>query len=341
VRSTLFIALGLVALLAAIVLTQFGGDETVDGAEQPATNPAPVSEAPPSVSAPPSPATAVSSNSSGIVSEALPVAPEQPAEVAPSFDVVRIDPEGDAVLAGRAPKGAEVTIKDGDTVVGTAQADNRGEWVFLPSQPLETGQRQFTLEVTKPDGSVEQAEEVVVLMVPERAEETIAVVLPREGSGQARTLQTPNSDVLGLSITAVNYDDAGAFSVSGGSDVDADILIYLDNESLGRTKGDARGAWGLQVQKNIPVGQYQLRADHVDGQGKVLNRVTIPFVRAESLKNVAKDRQLVVQPGNSLWRIARNIYGTGFDYTVIYQANKEQISNPDLIYPGQIFELPE
>ena len=54
---------------------------------------------------------------------------------------------------------------------------------------------------------------------------------------------------------------------------------------------------------------------------------------------VAEGR-VVVQPGNSLWRIARRVYGEGPRYTVIYQANQEQIRDPDLIYPGQIFTVP-
>ena len=47
-----------------------------------------------------------------------------------------------------------------------------------------------------------------------------------------------------------------------------------------------------------------------------------------------------VQPGNSLWRISRAVYGEGTRYTVIYAANAEQIRDPDLIYPGQIFDVP-
>ncbi|MCJ2105091.1 LysM peptidoglycan-binding domain-containing protein [Methylobacterium sp. E-041] len=44
--------------------------------------------------------------------------------------------------------------------------------------------------------------------------------------------------------------------------------------------------------------------------------------------------------GDSLWQISRRTYGAGDRYTVIYDANQEQIRNPDLIYPGQIFVLP-
>ncbi len=48
----------------------------------------------------------------------------------------------------------------------------------------------------------------------------------------------------------------------------------------------------------------------------------------------------MVQPGNSLWRIANHVYGSGFQYTLIYEANDDQIRDPDLIYPGQMFALP-
>jgi nucleoid-associated protein YgaU len=47
-----------------------------------------------------------------------------------------------------------------------------------------------------------------------------------------------------------------------------------------------------------------------------------------------------VSRGDSLWRLSRDTYGTGTRYAVIYKANREQIRNPNLIYPGQIFVLP-
>jgi nucleoid-associated protein YgaU len=47
-----------------------------------------------------------------------------------------------------------------------------------------------------------------------------------------------------------------------------------------------------------------------------------------------------VSRGDNLWRISQRIYGKGFRYTMIYGANQEQIRNPNLIYPGQVFVLP-
>jgi nucleoid-associated protein YgaU len=55
---------------------------------------------------------------------------------------------------------------------------------------------------------------------------------------------------------------------------------------------------------------------------------------------VQRTGRIIIQPGNNLWNISRVIYGQGLSYTTIYQANKQQIRNPDLIYPGQIFQTP-
>ena len=45
--------------------------------------------------------------------------------------------------------------------------------------------------------------------------------------------------------------------------------------------------------------------------------------------------------GRPLWRIARRVYGEGTRYAVIYQANRDMIRDPDLIYPGQVFAVPQ
>ncbi len=52
-------------------------------------------------------------------------------------------------------------------------------------------------------------------------------------------------------------------------------------------------------------------------------------------------RVVTVQPGSTLWAIARERYGEGVLYVRVYEANKGQIRNPDLIYPGQVFVVPE
>ena len=47
-----------------------------------------------------------------------------------------------------------------------------------------------------------------------------------------------------------------------------------------------------------------------------------------------------VKSGDCLWNIAKRFYGNGSKYTVIYNANRDKIKNPNLIYPGQVFWIP-
>ena len=50
---------------------------------------------------------------------------------------------------------------------------------------------------------------------------------------------------------------------------------------------------------------------------------------------------VTVQPGFTLWQIASEAYGEGVMYVQVWDANKDKIRNPDLIYPGQVFVVPE
>ncbi len=48
-----------------------------------------------------------------------------------------------------------------------------------------------------------------------------------------------------------------------------------------------------------------------------------------------------IKAGDSLWKIASVVYGDGNKYTDIFEANKEVIKDPDLIFPGQIIRIPK
>jgi len=73
---------------------------------------------------------------------------------------------------------------------------------------------------------------------------------------------------------------------------------------------------------------------------EVLARIETPLTRVSVDELLLGDAQVVVQPGNSLWRIARRAYGGGIKYTIIFEANRSRIRDPNLIYPGQIFSIP-
>lgn len=260
---------------------------------------------------------------------------------APSFDVVRVDPDGNTVIAGRAQPGAKVVIMDGDTVLGEVTADAAGEWVFVPAAPLAPGSRTLTLKVTLPDGRTLNSVDPVLLVVPERPEEGVLALKGNEG---VTVLQKPRPDAdtgHALSIDAVDYGEDGQLVLSGRGDAGTHVHLYLDDKFIGRVAVDDDGRWMMRPSSPVAPGTYILRADQVDDDGKVTARVTLPFARSDVMLNLGTDQLVVVQPGNSLWRLARRVYGEGVRYTTIFEANKDQIADPDLIYPGQVFALPK
>ncbi|MEX2617898.1 MAG: LysM peptidoglycan-binding domain-containing protein [Alphaproteobacteria bacterium] len=283
----------------------------------------------------------------------------------PVFDVVRVNPEGDALIAGRAPVGAEVGIYDGDKRTGTAIADSRGEWVYLPGEPLPPGQREIGLSLIGKDGTESRSESVVVLMVPDRnlakapvsasmpqdgtekkSEGVLAVLVAREGNAPSRILQKPSeAQGLGdkaLSIDVIDYDDKGNVSIGGKATPGTSVQVYVNNNPAAQAVlVSPDGNWQVKPEGNIGVGVHTLRVDGLS-DNKVVARVEMPFSRAEPHTTAdAANGIVVVQPGNSLWRIARRTLGAGVRYTEIYDANRSKIVDPDLIYPGQLFSLPD
>jgi nucleoid-associated protein YgaU len=72
----------------------------------------------------------------------------------------------------------------------------------------------------------------------------------------------------------------------------------------------------------------------------VLSRIETPFDRTEARAAPLREGEVVVQPGDSLWKLSQRLYGAGLRYTVIFEANRDRVRDPDLIYPGQVFDIP-
>ena len=101
----------------------------------------------------------------------------------------------------------------------------------------------------------------------------------------------------------------------------------------------AAGVWRPPTTSR--AGQHKLRLDRLAKDGRPIARLELPFERSSCSPATGDTRRLVVVQGDSLWNIARAHYGDGMHHTLIFGANKDQIRNPDLIYPGQVFSLPK
>lgn len=148
-----------------------------------------------------------------------------------------------------------------------------------------------------------------------------------------------------LSIAAITYADDGSVFLTGFSPAGF-LRVYVNNQQVIILEVPEPGEWTAEL-VDVQPGVYTLRVDQVDENGDVMQRVETPFKREAPQKVVeaAQSRrplvsQQVVQPGSTLWAISREAYGSGVLFVRIFEANKNQIRNPDLIYPGQIFALP-
>jgi nucleoid-associated protein YgaU len=259
---------------------------------------------------------------------------------------VRVSPQGDAVIAGRAEPQAEVRVSDGTTLLGTAKADARGEWVLVPEKKLAPGDRQLSLTAVQPgSGAAVKGDAEVALSIPARevpAQTPLAVLVPSRPDAPVRALQLPGGKVAGdaLALEAVEYDAAGRMSLSGHGRAGSAVTLFLDEQAMATARVGPDGRWTAQPDRRVDAGRYTLRVDELGPGGRVTGRVSLPFQRAEVPGNARPGEWLVVQPGHSLWRIARQTYGSGLRYAEVYAENRGQIADPDLIFPGQALKLP-
>ena len=138
----------------------------------------------------------------------------------------------------------------------------------------------------------------------------------------------------------IAYDETGEVVLSGSASPGSTVRVRLDGESLGEAETGADGQWRLRPDRPVATGQYELEAEEIGTADAVPPSVRLPFAKAENIRDLPLPDRLVVQPGNSLWRLAERLYGDGFAYGRIYEANRDQIEDPDLIFPGQIFRIP-
>jgi nucleoid-associated protein YgaU len=286
-----------------------------------------------------------------------PAAP--PTVAVPTFDIARIGPDGRAVVAGRANPGAKIVLLDGGKEIARGEADARGEWVVIAQDPpLGPGQHELRVVQHVEGRAPVTSEQVVVAVVPEAPaggtpsaaagqpprEETLVMIAP-PGGGPAKLVQAPSAAGVprsgDLAMSTLDYDDAGHVTVTGQATPGVVVRVYINDNLVAEGAAGTDGRWKLAPPDPVGPGKHTLRLDRLASDGKPVARLELPFDRVVVPPGTKDVRRLVVVRGDNLWNIARAHYGVGFHHTVIYGANKEQIRNPDLIYPGQVFSLPK
>lgn len=151
-----------------------------------------------------------------------------------------------------------------------------------------------------------------------------------------------------IALDTITYSQQGEVSLAGRAQTEGtSVQVYLDNAAVSTLPVDAEGRWRGDLE-DVNAGIYTLRVDELNQTGEVISRVETPFKR-ESPEVLARAtanydgpiKAVTVQEGATLWAIARDRYGDPTLYVRVVEANRDSIRDPDLIYPGQVFTLPE
>jgi len=229
------------------------------------------------------------------------------ADAGPRFDVARIDSHGEAaVIAGRATPGARVELLRDGKPLDAVVADASGQFVMTPPQ-LPAGSYELTLRAKALDGTVTESGRTMPVTIAEAAPPPAPAA---KQDARQETKQAEKTDDKPDVVAALPSASPHLASVPDRQAARPRLI------GAPKTKAFAHAPAATAVASASPA-EVLTTAPAEAGGSRVIAR------------------------GDSLWALSRLAYGDGARYGVIFNANRDKIHNPDLIYPGQTFVLPQ
>jgi len=311
-----------------------------------------------------------------------PSSPPESGDGVPAFDVARIEPTGEAVIAGRAAPGATVELLRNGELHDRAVADQSGQFVMIPPR-LPSGTYDLTLRSSQADGKqTTSRQSVTVALEPKGTDRpVVALMTPDKPTVVLSQPAAPKPTAGAVVVETVEIEPGGKFHVSGRARSGAGLRLYLNDSFVASVTAGGDGRFAVTIKEGVRPGSYRVRLDEVEANSVTVRaRAEVPFnvpdavvtgsapaataskrpegVAAQqpqlaaagatvlpekaspSTVVVPKIATTTVSRGDSLWRLSHLTYGAGTRYAVIYKANRGQIRNPNLIYPGQVLVIP-
>ena len=245
-----------------------------------------------------------------------------PAEVAPAvtIDTISYSSNGDVILGGRGQAGNFVRIYLDNQSIATSEIAMDGYWAVELSD-IEPGIYTLRIDELNPAGDVVSRAETPF---KREAAEELAELMAVETEAEEPRFKVPSESAV----------------VAKAEDEEAQPDLQVETETAPE-KPLAQAVTQVEVNVQPEVAALDGQDEQSSNGGSAvvedLPAETAPALRVPS----KKFRVRTVQPGSTLWAIAKESYGAGIEYFKVFEANKERIRDPDLIYPGQVFEIPD
>jgi nucleoid-associated protein YgaU len=294
------------------------------------------------------------------------------AQVDPAFDVVNVDPSGEAVIAGRSAPNAKVELRDGGKTVAEATADASGQFVIIPPA-FAPGDHSLSLAASAGNARLATSSAVAVsIPAPKVALGTpspdVKAAAPANATPADQAMRTVATTTAApgarVAIQSIEADAAGALVARGSAEPNATVRVYLNQAAVADAKTQSDGRWSLTIRGGMTPGPYVMHVDEIgSADAAVIASAETPFdypaasgpappaaasggagqplalSAADPVVELVQTKRVVA--GHTLWALSKTYYGDPTRYPVIVEANRAQIHNPNIIYPGQVFVVPK
>jgi len=252
----------------------------------------------------------------------------------PAFDIVRIQPDGNIVVAGRWAPNKTVSVAINGKIVASEQTNSDGEFVYAPKKSLPAG--NYTLSLIGVGSNIKSSDKVFLYISEHGYENSVSLLMTSKGS---TLLQAPTTIRDGdLNISKIDYLDNGRIVITGDAMPRLRVSLWLNNTYMGYAHVSDYRHFGLgaDVGKLESGKEYDLSVRLHDGDGNTVSAINHHFTMPEMTGT--DDTFYTVRRGDCLWIIARNFMRRGILFSII--ADKNHIENPDLIFPKQKLKIP-
>ena len=252
----------------------------------------------------------------------------------PEFDIVRIEKDGGIVIAGRWLANNTISVMVNGRIIATQETNPYGEFVYAPQYKWNAG--NYTIALVGGEPEVKSSEKVFVYISENGPENSVSLLMTKDGSTllQMPTVLNDND----LTVSKIDYLSTGRIVVTGDGMPRLRVSLSLNDEYIGFARVSDHKHFGLGADVGeLKTGQeYSLTIRMHDGDGRTVSSVTQKFTMPEMTGD--DDTYYTVRRGDCLWIIARNFMRRGILFSII--ADRNNIKNPDLIYPQQRLQIP-
>lgn len=127
-------------------------------------------------------------------------------------------------------------------------------------------------------------------------------------------------------------------SPDGRTLYDTNLQVSVEDYNI---EEDAKEGLDVQVDVNLKQWRnYGTKTVVIEQPKEPTSPQTVTVEKERDASSAPKAKTHTVVRGDTLWGISKKYYGKGSQYTKIYNANRDKIKNPNLIYPGQVFMIP-